>query len=113
MYLDPKTVAYVTGHWPEENGAMRYEIGECWGTKEREECDCGGDTSKCTFYPEVREKANFISELKIKQFKDAAEQLELFDKAEQEAIRTFVKQIVGEDTYSQKVNEIYDKLKIL
>lgn len=29
-------------------------IGECWGTKECEPCTCGGDTSKCNFYPEKR-----------------------------------------------------------
>ena len=23
---------------------------QCWGTKEREECSCGGDKKKCTFY---------------------------------------------------------------
>lgn len=27
---------------------------ECWGTKEREECSCGGDETKCNFYPEKR-----------------------------------------------------------
>ena len=29
----------------------------CCGTKEREECTCGGDESKCDFYPEKREAA--------------------------------------------------------
>lgn len=32
-------------------------IPHCNGTKEREECQCGGDESKCDFYPEKREKA--------------------------------------------------------
>lgn len=27
---------------------------ECWGTKERDSCSCGGDGSKCDFYPEKR-----------------------------------------------------------
>ena len=31
--------------------------GYCNGTKEREECSCGGDLTKCEFYPEVRERA--------------------------------------------------------
>ena len=26
----------------------------CLGTKEVETCGCGGDTNKCTFYPEKR-----------------------------------------------------------
>ena len=30
---------------------------ECWGTKEREECSCGGDERKCNFYPEKRQAA--------------------------------------------------------
>ena len=29
----------------------------CWGTREKEECRCGGDRSKCDFYEEVREDA--------------------------------------------------------
>lgn len=29
-------------------------IGECWGTREREECSCHGYKEICTFYPERR-----------------------------------------------------------
>ena len=32
------------------------EIGTCWGTSERDACSCGGDRSKCDFYPNVREE---------------------------------------------------------
>ena len=32
-------------------------VGVCWGTKECEECSCGGDRTNCDFYPEVRERA--------------------------------------------------------
>lgn len=28
----------------------------CYGTKEMEECSCGGDESRCNFYPERRKK---------------------------------------------------------
>lgn len=38
-------------------------ISLCFGTKEREECTCGGDRTKCNFYPEVREKAK--NEIKV------------------------------------------------
>lgn len=31
-------------------------IPRCYGTKEREICQCGGDESKCDFYPEKRKK---------------------------------------------------------
>ena len=34
-----------------------YEDGHCNGTKERESCNCGGQTAVCDFYPE---KAHFI-----------------------------------------------------
>ena len=40
----------------------RYEMnflnegGVCYGTKEREPCLCGGDESKCDFYPDKRQK---------------------------------------------------------
>lgn len=30
---------------------LPYTRDECWGTKEREACSCGGDESKCDFYP--------------------------------------------------------------
>lgn len=32
------------------------EVGVCWGTKETDECNCGGDMTQCDFYPEVRKK---------------------------------------------------------
>lgn len=44
-------------------------IGICNGTKEREECHCGGNPVKCDFYPEVREKAEQSSQ----QYKDKKE----------------------------------------
>lgn len=30
---------------------------ECWGTRERDACSCGGDQMKCDFYVEIRERA--------------------------------------------------------
>lgn len=33
------------------------EVGICNGTRERDECSCGGDRTKCDFYPEVRARA--------------------------------------------------------
>ena len=37
----------------------------CNGTKEREDCSCGGDCDKCDFYPEIRKKARKESKVKI------------------------------------------------
>ena len=36
----------------DENGKS-----ECWGTRERDVCSCGGDETKCDFYPEKRASA--------------------------------------------------------
>lgn len=33
------------------------EVAECWGTKESDECTCGGDQMRCDFYPNVRTSA--------------------------------------------------------
>ena len=33
------------------------KYGVCLGTKEIDRCDCGGDESKCDFYPEKRKAA--------------------------------------------------------
>lgn len=44
----------------DENGVPVYEYvntPRCWGTKEKDVCDCGGDKSKCNFYKRVRTKA--------------------------------------------------------
>lgn len=38
-------------------GSFDEKYAVCWGTKECEECSCGGDKTKCSFYPEVRKKA--------------------------------------------------------
>ena len=34
---------------------VKYEY--CDGTREQDECSCGGGRTKCDFYPEIREKA--------------------------------------------------------
>jgi hypothetical protein len=33
------------------------EVGVCYGTKEKDVCNCGGDKSKCNFYERVRAEA--------------------------------------------------------
>ena len=39
------------------NSSYWYEYGVCLGTKEVDRCSCGGDESKCNFYPEKRKAA--------------------------------------------------------
>lgn len=41
----------------------KVKVAHCWGTKECEECKCGGDRSKCDFYPEVRKEAEKEQEI--------------------------------------------------
>ena len=38
-------------------GSVDVKYGYCTGTKELDECYCGGDRTKCDFYPDIREKA--------------------------------------------------------
>lgn len=46
----------ITG-WLGPDEVIRKRRTICNGTRERDECSCGGDRTKCDFYPEVREKA--------------------------------------------------------
>lgn len=59
-YLDPNTIAYITGKWPANNGVIKEEYGVCYGTKECEQCSCGGDRTRCDFYLDMREKAKRV-----------------------------------------------------
>ena len=36
--------------YSEEDYCTCYQDGECWGTKEREATNCGGDSKKCDKY---------------------------------------------------------------
>ena len=38
-------------------GSVDVKFAYCTGTKEQDECSCGGDCTRCDFYSEVREKA--------------------------------------------------------
>ena len=41
----------------ETNSIFRHTYSVCLGTKEVDRCNCGGDESKCDFYPEKRKEA--------------------------------------------------------
>lgn len=38
-------------------GSKHDFVGICYGTRECEECSCGGNREKCDFYPEYRKKS--------------------------------------------------------
>lgn len=49
-------------------------VPRCWGTKERDVCDCGGDKSNCNFYERVRIEA--AEEKKSSERKDVLDEIE-------------------------------------
>ena len=50
----------MLGKWLDPNEPIEYKEGRCLGTRECETCTCRGDTSKCDFYPEKRNKKKSI-----------------------------------------------------
>lgn len=54
---------YVTG----TNCSYCQQVQICNGTKEREECSCNGDKSKCNFYPENRKEKKMTTLEMMKQ----------------------------------------------
>lgn len=50
------------------------EVSVCYGTKEKDVCNCGGDKRKCSFYEIVREKA--AEEKNLSTTKDVLEEIE-------------------------------------
>lgn len=42
--------------WKSATQPLTTIVSECWGTRERDRCSCGGDESKCDFYPEKRNR---------------------------------------------------------
>ena len=64
-------------YFADENGASICEIISvpgCWGTKEKDVCDCDGDRSKCSFYESVR--ANAVEEESFLTTKNVLEKIE-------------------------------------
>lgn len=44
--------------WLGPDEVIRKTVCVCNGTREQDVCSCGGDRTKCDFYPEVRQKEN-------------------------------------------------------
>ena len=53
------TYSPTTGHC---TGSYGETYGVCWGTRECDECKCGGDASKCDFYDYIRKEAKGLLE---------------------------------------------------
>ena len=75
--------------------------GRCWGTKECEPCYCGGDESKCDFYPKKRE------EVKTVQTFDTAE---MWIEANKDG-ETYI-EINGNASYSKESGFVMENLHI-
>ena len=72
----------------ETNSIFRHTYGVCLSTKEIDRCNCGGDESKCDFYPEKRKAAE-------KKMNTA----EMWLKAQED----------GKTYYSKKADALYSK----
>lgn len=44
--------------WHNADEPITKTVNVCWGTKEREACECDGDRSKCDFYENIRAEAS-------------------------------------------------------
>lgn len=51
VIVSDKTTSSVPTHLRCTCYHDEYGHAECWGTKEKEPCICGGDKNKCDFYP--------------------------------------------------------------
>ena len=80
---------------------MKY--GVCLGTKEVDRCNCGGDESKCDFYPEKRKKAEKLlntAEMWLK----AQEDGKIYYSEKADALYSKEFGLVEEEDISQKVS---------
>ena len=80
---------------------MKY--GVCLGTKEIDRCNCGGDESKCDFYPEKRKKAEKLlntAEMWLK----AQEDGKIYYSEKADALYSKEFGLVEEEDISQKVS---------
>ena len=56
--------------------------GECWGTRERDVCSCGGDETKCDFYPEKRvaaQASKVIADFKRKEIEHLEKEIKTLE----------------------------------
>lgn len=78
-------------------------FGRCLGTKEIEICGCGGDESKCNFYPERRKKSrklslsDIIHELMENQFELTIRRVSVFESM----VRVRIRDVKGNRTIEQ------------
>ena len=75
-----------------------YHYGTCWGTREREECTCGGDTTKCNFYPEKRKE------------KKTMNTAEMWLNAQEDGMcyEAIMSQSINEELFYQKNHGLFD-----
>lgn len=95
-----------TGKLPKED---YHEVidARCWGTPECERCKCGGDRTKCDFYPEVREKAkNQTREEQLNQ--KVTPTKELVQSKDKDEILKHLKEIIGTKSTVEAANTIYE-----
>ena len=87
----------------ETNSIFQHTYGVCLGTKEIDRCNCGGDESKCDFYPEKKkavEKKMNTAEMWLK----AQEDGKTYYSKEADALYSKEIGLVEEGDISQKVS---------
>lgn len=102
-HLQPK-LRYTYHPITERPIAHDIEVGVCWGTRECDECSCGGDRTKCDFYPEVRERAKKEDEsfAKLKEIDNIKNELKYYlDTNEENGVVYIPKFIVEKIVYSK------------
>ena len=87
----------------ETNSIFQHTYGVCLGTREIDRCNCGGDESKCDFYPEKRkvaEKKMNTAEMWLK----AQEYGKTYYSKDADALYSKEFGLVEEEDISQKVS---------
>lgn len=77
-----KTDTRKSARYNQYTGQYSHSIDEkysyCSGTREQDECNCGGCRARCTHYPEEREKYNREQDYKLKlEYKELHNSIEL------------------------------------
>lgn len=92
--------------------------GVCWGTKECEPCKCGGDESKCDFYPEKKKSKRLTSKLPLTEsdamnlsLTDLYIRLKAYEDAEEKGAVEMKKEI--DDAYKRGAEDAWEATRKL
>lgn len=91
--------------WIDQDTPIEEQVTRCFGTREADICTCGGDESKCNFYPSVRARA-------IKEKQENPETVKtLLDKVRQSVKSLDLSSWLSEESKRQNIYELLDKIE--